>query len=324
MWIPKRGIGARIMPIIHTPRLPIRRLRVKHETRYQYDRPIQRSTHFLHLRPVHSDRQVLLSHCLHLSPEAEAFECEDVFGNHSLRFELNDPYQELTVSAHSVVELLDIDPLAFANRPDRPPFPLAWMPWERKMLSPYLEPDELPEAQVKELYAYARAFLERNQRDLLETLFDINLTLFREYQYVPGSTGLETSAFAVFSGKKGVCQDFANLFIYLARLLDVPARYVCGYVFTGNTGPKRARSDASHAWVELYLPNVGWKEFDPTNGVLPRADHVRVAYGRHFRDTAPTAGTLFTPAVETMSIDVEVSELPTERADGLPQLKITA
>jgi len=95
----------------------------------------------------------------------------------------------------------------------------------------------------------------------------------------------------------------------MARLLGIPARYVCGYIYTGNQQGARAQSDASHAWLQLYIPNVGWKGFDPTNGVLQTTDHVRVAYGRHYRDATPTAGTLYTPAQETMSIQVEVKEI---------------
>ena len=89
----------------------------------------------------------------------------------------------------------------------------------------------------------------------------------------------------------------------------MPARYACGYLFTGNTGLERAGSDATHAWVQLYLPKIGWKGFDPTNGVLPQLDHVRLAHGRFWRDTAPLEGTLFGPEVkEEMTTDVEVSE----------------
>ena len=176
------------------------------------------------------------------------------------------------------------------------------------MLSPYLAPVELPETQLRELNDYAMSFVERNNHDLMETLFAINLTLFREYKYVLGSTGLETTPYELFISKQGVCQDFANLFICLARLLGIPARYVCGYVYTGNTGVAPARSDASHAWLQLYIPDVGWKGFDPTNGVLASNNHIRVAYGRHYRDAAPTTGTLYSSAREMMTIDVQVVE----------------
>jgi transglutaminase-like putative cysteine protease len=184
------------------------------------------------------------------------------------------------------------------------------MPWERTMLSPYLTPDELPDSQLQALYDYAMSFVKRNKGDLMETLFDINLTLFRRYRYTPGGTTVQTTAYEVMSQRFGVCQDFANLFITLARLLGIPARYVCGYIYTGNSSNGRATSDASHAWVQLYIPNIGWKGFDPTNGVLPETNHIRVAYGRHFLDAAPTSGTLYGRAEETMTLEVEVTEEP--------------
>jgi len=289
-----------------------RLLAVKHITRYTYSQPIQRSIHSLHLRPIHDFRQTVSDYRLHIVPEVPVIEYEDVFGNLATRFEITRPYTELTITAESHVALLDLDPFAFANHPIRPSFPLVWMPWEYKMLSPYLTPVELPETQLRELYDYAMSFVEKNKHDLMETLFGINLALFRDYKYLPGSTGLETTPFEVFINKKGVCQDFTNLFITMARLLGIPARYVCGYLYTGPKEQSRAPSDASHAWIQLYIPNVGWKGFDPTNGKLQCTDHVKVAYGRHFRDATPTSGTFYTPAQESMTTGVEVKEIGME------------
>jgi len=286
-----------------------RRLRIRHTTRYTYDRPVLRSVHRLHLRPMTDYRQSVVSHKLTISQPTQLIEFEDVFGNRAARFELGSPYDELTVTAESVVDVEDIDPFAFASVPIRPAFPLVWMPPERLMLNAYLQPDELPDTQLKEIYDYAMTFVEANKSDLMETLFAMNLSLHRDYQYAPGSTNLATTAFDVYVNKRGVCQDLSNLFITMARLLGIPARYICGYIHTGNHGENRIGADASHAWVQLYIPNVGWKGFDPTNGTLPHQDHVRVAYGRHFRDTAPTEGTLYSPAAEAMSVDVEVEEV---------------
>jgi len=84
-----------------------------------------------------------------------------------------------------------------------------------------LAPVELPETQLCELYDYAMSFVQSNNHDLMETLFAINLTLFREYRFAPVSTRLETTPYEVFTSKKGVCQDFANLFICMARLLGI-------------------------------------------------------------------------------------------------------
>ena len=284
-----------------------RRLKVRHGNHYRYDLPIARSAHRLHLRPIHDRRQTLVAHRLDISAPAEPVEFEDVFGNWTTRFEIREPYTELSIVAESTVELLDIDPFAFAALSARPTFPVSWMPWEFKMLAPYLSSIELPETQLREIHDYAMSFVAGNNSDLLETLFAVNLAPFRDFTYVPGSTSLHTTPFDVLSTKRGVCQDFANLMICMARLVNIPARYVCGYIFTGNTGESRARSDASHAWVQLYLPNIGWKGFDPTNGILPDTNHIRMAVGRHYGDTAPTAGTLYSPAQEQMTIDVEVS-----------------
>ena len=294
--------------------LATRRLRVRHGNHYAYDQPIARSAHRLHLRPIHDRRQTLVSHRLQISPDAQPIEFEDVFGNWTTRFEIEQPYRELSIVAESVVELLDADPFDFAKLSPRSMFPVTWMPWEFKVLAPYLAPIELAETQLREIYDYAMSFVTANHGDLIETLFAINLALFRDFTYVPGSTSLETTPFDVLLGRKGVCQDFANLMICMARMLNLPARYVCGYLFTGNTGESRARSDASHAWLQLYLPNVGWKGFDPTNGVLPDTNHIRMAVGRHYRDTAPTAGTLYSPAQEQLTVDVEVS--PAEEYNG--------
>ena len=127
-----------------------RRLRVRHTTRYAYDQPIRRSVHKLHLRPVVDSKQTVLIHRLSVSPKVQVIEFEDVFGNWAQRFEVNEPYTELTVTADSQVEILDTDPFAFARLPIHPPsWPLVWMPWERTMLSPYLTPEELPDTQLR-------------------------------------------------------------------------------------------------------------------------------------------------------------------------------
>jgi transglutaminase-like putative cysteine protease len=286
-----------------------RQLLVRHLTTYAYDSPVQRSVHRLHLRPLIDRRQRVLRHSLTVSPDVPLLESEDVFGNNATSFELRQPYTELKIAAESEVELTDADPFAFANTPIRPAFPLVWMPWEHKMLSPYLTSQELPDTQLREIFDYAMAFVEHNKSDLMETLFAINLSFKKDFAYVPGSTNFATTAFDVLCNKRGVCQDFSNLFICMARLLGIPARYVWGYIYTGNTGASRAGSDATHAWVQLYIPNIGWKGFDPTNGTLPQLDHVRVGYGRNYRDAAPISGTLYSPAVERMTVEVEVTDL---------------
>ncbi len=307
---------------VNLPMAPSRRLKIRHVTTYRYDRPVNKSIHRIHLRPIHDWKQSVEAYTLAVGLSLDGLgvqnpglvtEFEDVFGNFAARFDITTPYTELQLHAESEVEVLDVDPFDFVKAlKDRPMFPVVWMPWELKMLTPYLTPQELPDTQLKEIYDFAMAIAQRIKNDVIETLFDINMTLFREFKYVAGSTSFATTAFDVFLSRQGVCQDFANLFISMARLLSLPARYVCGYVYTGNTstnGNQRAQSDASHAWLQVYIPGVGWKGFDPTNGILPHLEHVRVGYGRSYRDTAPTMGTLYSPANESMHVDVEVADL---------------
>jgi transglutaminase-like putative cysteine protease len=184
------------------------------------------------------------------------------------------------------------------------------MPWQREMMAPYLLPEELPETQLQELADYAMSFAERNDYDLIGTLLDMNGSIFKEYAYQKGSTTLATTAFDVYANRRGVCQDFTNLLLCLARLLGVPARYACGYVYTGPKAENHAQSEASHAWAQLYLPEVGWKGFDPTNGILTQTDHVRVAVGRSYVDATPTSGTIYLGGgAETLEVDVHVEPL---------------
>lgn len=286
--------GQRTSINLLTASAAVKRLEIEHRTTYRYVHPVERSTHVLRLEPVHDQLQSLLDFELTISVDGRRRDYEDVFGNRVTRADLDTPFSELVIAARSRVELRDVNPFAF--RPHvrtQSTIPLIWMPWQRHMLQPYLLPPELPETQLVELTDYAMSFVERNDHDLLETLIDMNLAIFNEYKYVQGATTLGTTPFDVYANRYGVCQDFANLFICMARLLSVPARYVCGYIYTGPKHANQVQSEASHAWVQLYLPEVGWRGFDPTNGILTQTDHVRVAHGRTYVDATPTSGTIF-------------------------------
>lgn len=282
-----------------------KRLRVKHRTAYTYKQPVERSTHLLRLEPLHDRIQRVLEHELRVSVNGQERAYQDVFGNQVRRVLLETPFTELVIEARSRVELLDTDP--FRPLRARTKIPLVWMPWQWHMLQPFLLPPELPESELRELREYGMSFVERNDYDLFDTLLDLNASIFKEYAYQSGMTTISTTAFEVYSNRRGVCQDFTNLFICLARLLGVPARYMCGYIYTGPKNPNQRQSEASHAWLEVYLPEVGWKGFDPTNGVLTQTDHIRVAVGRSYVDATPTSGTIYVGGGgETLDVDVRV------------------
>ena len=287
---------------------------ITHETVYRYETPVETSTHTVRLQPVRDLTQDVLEYKLEISPPGQAFSYEDVFGNHVLSFQISQPYSELWVRAHSTVRTYHVDTHSSLRSTS---IPLVWMPWQRQMMNPFLLPPELPETELRELSGFAMSSAARREYDLLETLIDLNETLHRDFKYIPGVTTLETSAFDVFQERRGVCQDFANLFICLARLLGVPARYRVGYIHTGAAYHNQIQSDASHAWAEVYLPSVGWRGFDPTNGCLVDLDHIRVAAGRNYRDATPTAGTLYAGGGgETLEVAVKVRRIDPPNGPG--------
>lgn len=284
-------------------------LSVVHDTVYRYGDAVRQSVHAYRLRPSHDLGQQVLAHELTISVDGARREFEDVFGNAVTRIELDTPYHELRITSRSIVAISPPRTPQLMAVARRSSFPLVWMPWQRQMMTPYLLPPELPETQLTELSEFAMHFAERQDNDLVRTLLDMNLTIQRDFAYVSGSTTLETTPFDVYVSRRGVCQDFANLLICLARLLGVPARYRVGYIFTGAGYENKVQSDASHAWAELYLPHYGWQGFDPTNGCLVGLDHIRVAAGRNYRDATPTSGTIYKGGgSETMTIDVRVEE----------------
>jgi transglutaminase-like putative cysteine protease/predicted glutamine amidotransferase len=284
-------------------------LSVVHETRYSYQLPIERSTHRFHLRPVRDDRQEVLEHSLEISVDGLSRDFEDVFGNHAMILDVTEPFSEMTIVSRSKVRVTGVLASHLKSPFRREQIPLVWMPWQRQMMQAYLMPPELPEPELRELSEFAMSFVERNDYDLVETLLDLNRTIYRDFTYVSGSTTIETTPFQVYVDRKGVCQDFANVLICVARLLGVPARYRVGYIFTGGSYENKIQSDASHAWAELYLPWTGWFGFDPTNGCLAGSDHIRIACGRQYRDAAPTEGTIYRGGgLETLHVAVRVEQ----------------
>lgn len=296
-----RPVGSRVLSIVH-------------ETTYDYDREVERSSHLYRLRPVHDLGQEVLDFSFEISPKQKVRIFEDVFGNQSKRVKIDKPYSELKLISRSRV--LVHTPLSLSSPTRRTSIPLVWMPWQRQMMLPYLLPPELPESQLRELSDFSMSFVERQDFNLINTLLDLNETIFKDFSYESGSTTLETTPFDVYAQRRGVCQDFANLFICLARLMGVPARYRVGYIYTGGYENK-IQSDASHAWAEAYLPWRGWLGFDPTNGVVAGLDHVRVACGRNYRDAAPTSGTIYRGGgTETLSVNVRVEIDPESAQDS--------
>ena len=140
------------------------------------------------------------------------------------------------------------------------------------------------------LFALARSIGFRRGGDPLTTLQDLMTVMYREFEYCALSTRVDSSIDEALEARRGVCQDFSHIFIALARHVGIPTRYVSGYLFRDASGADRSADGATHAWAEALMPGIGWVGFDPTNNVIARERHIRVAIGRDYADVPPTRG----------------------------------
>jgi transglutaminase-like putative cysteine protease len=127
-------------------------------------------------------------------------------------------------------------------------------------------------------------------------------------EYVPWATRVDSSIDEVLAGRKGVCQDFSHVFLAVLRRLGLPARYVSGYLAPAASADTAATTPiATHAWVEVCLPELGWVGVDPTHNILTGTRHVRVAIGRDYADVPPTRGVFKGHADSTLTVAVDVA-----------------
>ncbi len=158
---------------------------------------------------------------------------------------------------------------------------------------------------------YARQSFQPGRR-LLPALADLTARIRRDFTYDAKATTVTTPLAEVFASRRGVCQDFARIEIACLRGLDIPARYVSGYIETipPPGRPRLVGADASHAWVSVYCPGRGWVDVDPTNNLLPTSSHVTLAWGRDFADVSPIRGVIFGGGEHTLKVSVDVMRLP--------------
>jgi transglutaminase-like putative cysteine protease len=160
------------------------------------------------------------------------------------------------------------------------------------------------------LLAYARASFVRG-RALLACARDLNTRIYHDFTYDGEATDTTTTVAQAFELRAGVCQDFAHVGIACMRAMGLAARYVSGYLLT-HPPPGKERlvgADASHAWFSVWIPTLGWIDFDPTNNVLPGREHITTAWGRDFADVSPLHGIVTGGSASEVDVAVDVIPL---------------
>lgn len=292
-------------------------LNVVHETRYSYSPAVKTAQHVTHFRPAHNQQQQLLEHSLTIDPEpAQVSEAVDVYGNSRAFFSLQSRHDELKVRAQSLVAT------------SAPALPTGEMNWEqvRERLRYHRGAAYDPAAEFvfaspyvprhPEFLAYARPSFTA-ERSALDAARDLMERIHADFEYETEATDISTPALEALAMRKGVCQDFAHIMLACLRSVGLPARYVSGYLLT-SPPPGKARlvgSDASHAWVSLYLPGQSgagqWADLDPTNRRAPGEEYVTLATGRDYSDVSPMRGVLHGGAKHKLKVAVTVTPVTT-------------
>ncbi len=285
------------------------RYQISHETTYVYSTMVTSGHHFAHLSPRDTEFQQVISHALDVQPPpTETSNIVDYYGNNSVRFLITRQHEKLVVTGNSIIDVMAKD------------FPDTQLnvPWETALnKSLYtVEPNGVAEMRLSsphvECLPQTREYAERfftPGRPWLEAVLDLTRHIRQEFAYDTEATTISTPVAEVFLNKRGVCQDFANLMLSCLRSLKLPARYVSGYIL--NEPPpgveKLIGSDASHAWIETWLPGTGWIGFDPTNGKLANIEFIIVAWGRDFMDVTPLRGVVLGGGEHKLEVRVTVT-----------------
>ncbi len=263
-------------------------LEIRHLTQYQYAAPVRESVMELWLQPQKSGRQRLISFDLELEPAAQVFSYVDAFGNAVYHFDQPQPHERLTIISTAAVET---DP-----GPDLPET-LDMGEWDRLRSEfvrgewfDFLHPHGFAETTpTLEAFIAAHALDGAHLRDPLTAVQRLSETLYDALAYDKSATDADSPIDDALKAGRGVCQDFAHIMIAICRGWGIPARYVSGYLYTDRSrGADRSDPDATHAWVEVFLPSLRWVGFDPTNNTIAGERHVMVAVGRDYDDVPPS------------------------------------
>ncbi len=284
--------------------------KIKHVTRYRYQQPVTICHHIAHLLPREARGHLWRYADLEISPTAMRTDRLDYFGNRQTFFSIQEPHHELLVTSRGEVEILAPSTgMLFSNQP-----------WEQARDNLWNNsPTDFPGivqftfqsiniALPPEVAQYASASFPAN-RPVVEAVEDLMRRIHHDFQFDSTATTVGTSVADVLRQRRGVCQDFAHLGIACLRAMGFAARYVSGYLLT-TPPPGTARmvgADASHAWLGVYVPKLGWLEFDPTNNMIPTERHITIAYGRDFSDVSPLRGVILGGGKHLVNVSVDVT-----------------
>jgi len=265
-------------------------LAVRHVTTYSYARPARGVIQLLRATPVSFTGQNVLDWRIDVDVDARLREGRDGYGNLTHMLYVDKPVSRLSVSVNGRVLTEDRSGVVLGVPHDLPPQVF-------RRATPLTEAGPAIVALSRTLAAGPDPALGR--------LHNLNARLYETMRFDTEATAADTSAEQACAAGHGVCQDFAHMFIAVARQLGIPARYISGHLFRRDGAHVQ---EASHAWAEAWVGDLGWVAFDPANGISADDAYVRVACGLDYRDAAPVAGARSGGGAEQLTVEVAVNE----------------
>jgi transglutaminase-like putative cysteine protease len=276
-----------------------------HITRYDYERQVAQCLNEAYITPRNLPYQTVHEFRLVIDPKPALLERrKDYFGNDVVSFSTFTNHDHFSATATSLV---DVEP-----RPQKEVPRIAWeAARDRVAAYPDLECLQALEfvfdspfvKTAPELTGFAIPSFPPT-RPLFDAVSELSHRINKEFKYQPKSTSIRMPLIEAFHNRRGVCQDFSHIMIGALRSLRLPARYVSGYLRSGAV--VQGGTEASHAWVSVFIPGAGWLDFDPTNDVMPSEGHVTVAWGRDYGDVTPVKGIALGGGKQTVDVDVRV------------------
>jgi len=280
------------------------RLRIRHETFYSYQRPVAFGQHRLLVRPRDSHAIRVMDAVLTVSPPGETRWMYDALGNSVCGFTPGGESTGLSITSELVIERY---PAQLADPQVADPqtaTPIVYAPSDRTVLTPFIDP--ATEDADGDLLKWLRGQVGSPHEPALELILRLNQTIHDSFEYQSRDVGAAQEPSHTVRLGAGTCRDFAWLLVEALRRLGYAARFVTGYLYSPAHSEMRG-AGATHAWCEVFLPDLGWTEFDPTNALAESGDLIPVAVARTPMEATPISGSIYgDPGDTNMAVHVDV------------------
>ena len=286
--------------------------KIVHKTEYIYYEAISLCHNMARLLPRSTNGQICRKSTVVIDPIPDVInEFEDFFGNKVIYFAIQREHKSLLVTVSSEIERIPVNNFQEIETYGK----IAWEEARMQLYQPhpdYIEARQfVPETAVTTFDSGITDYALQSftpGRSVYEAAYELMQRIYKDFKFTPGFTTVATPISEVMKQRKGVCQDFAHVGIACLRSIGLPAKYVSGYIETLPPPgvEKLVGVDASHAWFSVFIPNVGWVDFDPTNNAVPSYQHITIGWGRDYFDITPLKGVILSSGPHRLSVSVDV------------------